>query len=419
MARRSSILLVLVTIMLCAPRSFAVRSLVQMEQQAAVQQPANPQATLPPKQISANPKPKPTAGASTVGSQKDILGELASDAVKAANEARAIADEDAEAVEATAAAASSELTGTTAAEAAAETAADAAVVAAAAAVPAVTGAGAMVLGTEALDGIADVAGAGSSAEAADAVAAVAASDMASAATDAATDVAAHAAESAADEASDEENDLDSAEEARKKALEDAELVWHKCVQSEKLGEVCVGVFVDSQQEPPLLFSEISLRNHTFLVPLAKAKACLDDQLLLNLLLHDPKLAPFAAEIKAIMIMEKLAAADVISRFWNSCILIPFHKSLPFLLSTFSFFQQSIMIMEKLAAADVISECVLFNGLSITVDKPNDCLYISACPRLCSRLGCRRGHCLYSKDKEFECFRVRVPLHKHSRDVAVR
>ncbi|CAI5466203.1 unnamed protein product [Closterium sp. Yama58-4] len=231
----------------------------------------------------------------------------------------------------------------------------------------------MVLGTEAVDGVADVAGAGP----ADAVAAVAAADVASAATDAATDVAAHAAESAADEASDEENDLDSAEDARKKALEDAELVWHKCVQSEKLGEVCVGVFVDSQQEPPLLFSEISLRNHTFLVPLAKAKACLDDQLLLNLLLHDPKLAPFAAEIKA------------------------------------------IMIMEKLAAADVISECVLFNGLSITVDKPNDCLYISACPRLCCRLGCRRGHCLYSKDKEFECFRVRVPLHRHSRDVAVR
>ncbi|CAI5528716.1 unnamed protein product, partial [Closterium sp. Naga37s-1] len=339
-------------------------SLVQMEQQAAVQQPANSQATLPPKQISANPKP--TSG---VSSQKDILGELAADAVKAANEARAIADESASAAEATAAAASSELAGTTVAE----TAADAAVAAAAAAVPAVTGAGAMVLGTEAVDGVADVAGAGP----ADAVAAVAAADVASAATDAATDVAAHAAESAADEASDEENDLDSAEEARKKALEDAELVWHKCVQSEKLGEVCVGVFVDSQQEPPLLFSEISLRNHTFLVPLAKAKACLDDQLLLNLLLHDPKLAPFAAEIKA------------------------------------------IMIMEKLAAADVISECVLFNGLSITVDKPNDCLYISACPRLCSRLGCRHGHCLYSKDKEFECFRVRVPLHRHSRDVAVR
>ncbi|CAI5521281.1 unnamed protein product [Closterium sp. Naga37s-1] len=219
--------------------------------------------------------------------------------------------------------------------------------------------------------------AGSSAEAADAVAAVAAVDVASAATDAATDVAAHAAESAADEASDEENDFDKAKEARKKALKDGELVWHKCVQSEKLGEVCVGVFVDSQQEPPLLFAEISLRNHTFLAPLAKAKACLDDQLLLNLLLHDPKLAPFAAEIKA------------------------------------------IMIMEKLAAADVISECVLFNGLSITVDKPNDCLYISACPRLCSRLGCRHAQCLYSKDKEFECFRVRVPLHRRSRDVAVR
>ncbi|CAI7838743.1 unnamed protein product [Closterium sp. NIES-54] len=345
-----------------------------MEQQAAVQQPVNSQATLPPKQISANPKPKPT---SAVSSQKDILGELAADAVKAANEARTIADEGAAAAEATAAAASSELAGTTVAETAAEAAADAAVVAAAAAVPAATGAGAMVLGTDAVDGVADVAGAGSSAEAAGAVTAVAAADVASAATDAATDVAAHAAESAADEASDEENDLDNAEDARKKALEDAELVWHKCVQSEKLGEVCVGVFVDSQQEPPLLFSEISLRNHTFLVPLAKAKACLDDQLLLNLLLHDPKLAPFAAEIKA------------------------------------------IMIMEKLAAADVISECVLFNGLSITVDKPNDCLYISACPRLCSHLGCRRGHCLYSKDKEFECFRVRVPLHRHSRDVALR
>ncbi|CAI5954040.1 unnamed protein product [Closterium sp. NIES-64] len=253
----------------------------------------------------------------------------------------------------------------------------------------------MVLGTEAVDGVADVTGAGS----ADAVAAVAAADVASAATDAATDVAAHAAESAADEASDEETDLDSAEDARKKALEDAELVWHKCVQSEKLGEVCVGVFVDSQQEPPLLFSEISLRNHTFLVPLAKAKACLDDQLLLNLLLHDPKLAPFAAEIKHSMFLteRQAAAADVMREF-----------GLP-----------AIMIMEKLAAADVISECVLFNGLSITVDKPNDCLYIAACPRLCSRLGCRHGHCLYSKDKEFECFRVRVPLHRHSRDVAVR
>ncbi|GJP70891.1 hypothetical protein CLOP_g1783 [Closterium sp. NIES-67] len=374
MARRSPLFVVLLTVLLCVPHSFAVRSLVQVEQQAAVQQPADSQATLRPK-----PKPTPTS------SQSSVLGELASDAVKAANEARAIADEvigDASAAAGAAAGGAVTDTAATAVTAVTEAAADAAV--AAAAVPTVTGTGAaMVLGTEAVDGIADVAGAGSGAEAADAVAGVAAADVASAATDAATDVAAHAAESAADEASDAEKDIDDVEKSGKNAenalLKDAELVWHRCVESEKLGEVCVGVFADSQQEPPLLFAEISLRNHTFLVPLAKAKACLDDQLLLNLLLHDPKLAPFAEAIKA------------------------------------------IMVMEKLAAADVIRECVLFNNLSVTVDKPNDCMYISACPRLCSRLGCHHNHCLYSKDKEFECFKVRVPLLRHRQgvDVAVR
>lgn len=152
---------------------------------------------------------------------------------------------------------------------------------------------------------------------------------------------------------------------------DIDVVWRRCVENDKLGEVCVGVYVEREEEPPVVGALITLRNHTFVTRIAGAVACVDDQLLLTLMLHDPQLKPFAHEIKA------------------------------------------IMIAERVAAADVISECVLFNGLNITVDRSSErsSLVIAACPRLSAHLGCLHARCLYQRDHEMGCFSVRVPMHR--------
>eukprot|EP00475_Leptophrys_vorax_P023886 TRINITY_DN32875_c1_g3_i1.p2 TRINITY_DN32875_c1_g3~~TRINITY_DN32875_c1_g3_i1.p2 ORF type:complete len:413 (-),score=20.47 TRINITY_DN32875_c1_g3_i1:152-1390(-) len=154
------------------------------------------------------------------------------------------------------------------------------------------------------------------------------------------------------------------------SLNDPELIWTRCVDTDQLGLVCASLYVDSALEPPVLSAQVALRNHTFVVPLAGAVACVNDQLLLTLLMHDPDLAAFAKEIKA------------------------------------------IMIAEKLAAADVISECVLFNGLHVSMDprgQPHRALHVAACPRLSSHIGCVHSRCLIKRDRELGCFNAKVPL----------
>ena len=75
------------------------------------------------------------------------------------------------------------------------------------------------------------------------------------------------------------------------------LLWNKCKDVQKLGEVCIGVYGDPTAVPSSLGVRLKLMDQVFLLPVLNAKACIDDAVLLQLLLNNPRFKDFAAEIQ--------------------------------------------------------------------------------------------------------------------------
>lgn len=75
------------------------------------------------------------------------------------------------------------------------------------------------------------------------------------------------------------------------------LLWNKCKDVQNLGEVCIGVYGDPTAIPSSLGVQLKLMDKVFLLPVLNAKACVDDAVLLQLLLSNPQFSDFATQIQ--------------------------------------------------------------------------------------------------------------------------
>ena len=84
------------------------------------------------------------------------------------------------------------------------------------------------------------------------------------------------------------------------------LLWNKCKEVQKLGEVCIGVYGDPTATPSSLGVQLTLMEKVFVLPVLNAKACIDDAVLLQLLLSNPRFKDFATQIQVCFSVSSLA-----------------------------------------------------------------------------------------------------------------
>eukprot|EP00245_Coleochaete_scutata_P015171 TRINITY_DN6656_c0_g1_i1.p1 TRINITY_DN6656_c0_g1~~TRINITY_DN6656_c0_g1_i1.p1 ORF type:complete len:227 (+),score=35.78 TRINITY_DN6656_c0_g1_i1:90-770(+) len=145
------------------------------------------------------------------------------------------------------------------------------------------------------------------------------------------------------------------------------IIWEKCKPSKNFGQVCIGIYENLTDTPSSVGVEFQILGATFYAPVVRSVACLSDTAVLAALAHDPDLAPLAKEIHA------------------------------------------LMILEKVAGAELVSECVTFSKTVLTRRA------LTSCAALHSRLGCLRNKCLQHSDDDFGCFTVPLPHHKDDQE----